>query len=341
MKVLVTGNLGYIGTILVPLLLDKGHEVVGLDSDLFSRCTFGDGFVEVPTTIKDIRDVVLDDVKGCEAICHLAGLSNDPLGDLNPDLTMAINYEASVKLAELAKQAGVKRFAFSSSCSNYGAGGENWLTEESDFNPVTPYGKSKVLVEQDVSQMADDEFSPTFLRNATAYGVSPRLRFDLVLNNLVAWAYTTGKIMMKSDGSPWRPIVHIEDISRAFAAVLEAPRELIHNKGFNVGVTADNLQIRDIANIVGDVVPDCQVTFADGASADKRCYKVDCDRLPSVLTNFQPQWNVRRGAEELYEAYKKYGVTLEEFEGPRYQRIGHIHMLLKDGILDDTLRQIV
>ncbi|MCH7623828.1 MAG: SDR family oxidoreductase [Nitrospinae bacterium] len=341
MKVLVTGNLGYIGTILAPMLVKQGHEVVGFDIDLFRRCTFGSGMTDIETIHKDIRDVVLEDLQGFDAICHLAGLSNDPLGDLNPQLTFEINHKASVHLAELAKKANVKRFIFSSSCSNYGAGGEDWLTEESDFNPVTPYGKSKVLVEQDVSKLADDDFSPTFLRNATAYGVSPRLRFDLVLNNLVAWAYTTGKIRMKSDGSPWRPIVHIEDISRAFAAVLQAPRELIHNKGFNVGVTADNLQIRDIANIVGEVVPDCQVTFADGASPDKRCYKVDCDRLPSVLTDFQPQWNVRRGAEELYEAYKKYGVTLEEFEGPKYQRIGHIHMLLKEGIIDDTLRQVV
>lgn len=338
MKVMVTGNLGYIGTVLAPMLEDAGHEVVGLDVDLYQRCTFGDGLREVPTIKKDIRDVELKDVRGFDAICHLAGLSNDPLGDLNPDLTHEINYKASVRLAELAKEAGVRRYVFSSSCSNYGAGGQDWLTEESPSKPVTPYGESKVLVEKDVSRMADDGFSPVFLRNATAYGVSPRLRFDLVLNNLVAWAFTTGKIMMKSDGSPWRPIVHIEDISRAFAAVLQAPDELVHNKVFNVGVTSDNLQIRDIANIVGETVPDCHVEFADGASPDTRCYRVNCDLLPQVVPDFKPQWNARRGAKELYETYKKYGLTLEQFEGPRYQRIGHIRKLIREGILSDSLR---
>lgn len=338
MKVLVTGHLGYIGTVMTPMLLSEGYEVVGLDSDLYRQCTFGDGLVEVHNVNKDIRDIESDDLKGFDAICHLAGLSNDPLGDLNPELTYEINYRASVRLAELAKSAGVSRYIFSSSCSNYGAGGEEWLTEESPFNPVTPYGKSKVFTERDVLALADDNFSPTFLRNATAYGVSPRLRFDLVLNNLTAWAFTTGKIMMKSDGSPWRPIVHIRDIARAFIAVLGAPRELIHNESFNVGVTEDNLQIRDIANIVGETVPNCHVEFAKGASPDKRCYKVDCDRLPQVLSSFQTQWNARRGAKELYEAYNKYGVTLEEFEGPKYQRIAHIKHLLSTGQLDESMR---
>ncbi len=338
MRVLVTGSHGYIGTILTPMLVSKGHKVVGLDSDLYRQCTFGEAVPDIPCIRKDIRDVQVSDMVGFDAILHLAGLSNDPLGNLNPELTFEINHKASVRLAELAKSVGITRFIFSSSCSNYGSGGEKMLDEESEFNPVTPYGVSKVLVEQDVAKLADDSFSPVFLRNATAYGVSPRLRFDLVLNNLVAWAFTTGKIMMKSDGSPWRPIVHIEDISRAFVAVLEAPRELVHNKAFNVGVTTDNLQIRDIAKIVGETVPDCHVEFAEGASPDERCYKVNCDRLSQVLPGFHSQWNARRGAKELYEAYKKYGVTLEDFEGPRYQRIGHIRKLLKDGILDETLR---
>lgn len=340
MRVLVTGNLGYIGTVLTPMLTREGFEVVGLDSDLYRRCTFGDEPVNVPTMLKDIRDVTADDVAGFDAVCHLAGLSNDPLGDLNPDLTYEINHRASVRLVQRCKEAGVRRFIFSSSCSNYGAGGDDMLDERSAFNPVTPYGESKVLVERDVGAMADDRFSPTFLRNATAYGVSPRLRFDLVLNNLTAWAFTTGQIMMKSDGSPWRPIVHIEDISRAFVAVLKAPRELIHNEAFNVGVTRENHRVREIAGLVGETVPDCRITFADGASPDKRNYRVNCDKLPMMLKDFRPRWTARLGVKECYEAYKNHGLTLEEFEGPMYQRVGHIRMLLAEGILDKTLRTV-
>jgi len=311
---------------------------VGLDSDLYRRCTFGEEMPKVATVVKDIRDVEPEDVKGFDAVCHLAALSNDPLGDLNPELTYEINYKASVRLAELARAAKVRRFIFSSSCSCYGAGGEGMLTEEAPFNPVTPYGRSKVWTERDISALADDDFSPVFLRNATAYGVSARLRFDLVLNNLTAWAFTTGKIMMKSDGSPWRPIVHIRDISLAFIAVLKAPKQIIHNAAFNVGVTEDNLQIRDIAEIVGQTVPNCRVAFADGASPDTRNYRVDCSKITRELAAFKPRWNARRGAVELYNAYKEHGVTLEEFEGPRYQRIGHIRKLLADGILGRTLR---
>jgi len=339
MRVMVTGNKGYIGTVLTPMLQEKGHEVVGLDSDLYRKCTFGDELAAAPTIVKDIRDIEVEDLEGIEAICHLAGLSNDPLGNLDADLTYDINYRASVRLAEMAKEAGVRRYVFSSSCSTYGAGATGeLLTEEAVFNPVTPYGESKVLVEREVAKMADEQFSPVFLRNATAYGVSPRLRFDLVVNNLVAWAFTTGKIMMKSDGSPWRPIVHVEDICRAFASVLDAPRSLVHNRAFNVGVTADNVQIREIARIVGQVVPECRIEFADGASADKRCYKVNCDLLPSVLASFRPAWRVGPGARQLYEVYRRQGLTLEEFEGPKYQRIGQIKQLLADGVIDETLR---
>lgn len=338
MRVLVTGHHGYIGAVLTPMLVGAGHEVVGLDSDLFTTCTYGDWQDNVPSIRKDVRDVTPEDVKGFDAVLHLAGLSNDPLGDLNPGLTMEINHRASVRLAELAKAAGVQRFVFSSSCSNYGAGGDDMLDETSAFNPVTPYGQSKVLVEQDVARMADADFSPTFLRNATAYGVSPLLRFDLVLNNLVAWATTTGQIMMKSDGTPWRPIVHIEDISRAFLAVLEAPREAIHNEAFNVGRTSENYRVRELALIVKDTVPGCEVSFAPGAGPDLRNYRVNCDKIERVLPNFQPQWDARKGAQELYESYKRIGLALDDFEGPRYKRIAHIKRLLGEGMLDENLR---
>src|SRR6266853_2794176 len=247
MKVLVTGHLGYIGSVMVPMLQAAGVHVTGLDNALFADCLFGDAPAAVPELRKDVRDVEAADLEGFDAVIHLAGLSNDPLGNLNPDLTYDINHHASVRLARLAKEVGVRRFLFSSSCSTYGAAGDKILDETADFNPVTPYGRSKVLVEQEVAQLASPEFSPVFLRNATAYGVSPRLRFDLVLNNLMAWALTTGRAFIKSDGTPWRPIVHIEDISRAFLAALEAPRELIHNQAFNVGRSEENYQIRDLA----------------------------------------------------------------------------------------------
>ncbi|MEM1368750.1 MAG: SDR family oxidoreductase [Cyanobacteria bacterium P01_H01_bin.15] len=340
MRVFVTGHKGYIGTVLVPLLLADGHEVAGLDTDFYANSTFGSDFQPIPELKKDIRDIELNDLEGFEAVMHLAGLSNDPLGNLNPKLTAEINYFASVKLAQLAKQAGVHRYIFSSSCSNYGAGGEDWLTEESAFNPVTPYGESKVRTELDVMKLADDNFSPTFLRNATAFGVSPRLRFDLVLNNLTAWAFTTGRVYIKSDGSPWRPIVHIEDISRAFIAVLEAPRTLVHNQAFNVGRNEDNYQIREIADIVQDLVPDCQIEYAKNAGPDKRCYRVDCSKIASVLPQFQPQWNARKGVEELYQAYQSVGLTLKEFEGDKYQRIAHIKALLQTGKLNQQLRWV-
>jgi nucleoside-diphosphate-sugar epimerase len=338
MRVLVTGHLGYIGTVMAPMLLAEGYDVVGLDSDLYRDCTFGDGLKGVPEIKKDIRDVEASDLEGFDAVIHLAGLSNDPLGNLNPALTYEINHVASVRLAQLAKDVGVQRFVFSSSCSNYGAGGENLLNEEAAFNPVTPYGISKVLVERDVAKLADSDFSPTFLRNATAYGVSPRLRFDLVLNNLVAWAFTTGQVYVKSDGTPWRPVVHIEDISRAFIAVLRAPRELVHNQAFNVGRNEDNYRIRELAEIVKETVPGCDVQYAKDGGPDKRCYRVDSRKLMRTLHDFKPQWDARRGAQQLYETYKSIGLRLEDFEGPKYKRIDHIKNLISDGRLDETLR---
>jgi nucleoside-diphosphate-sugar epimerase len=321
-----------------PLISDAGHEVVGLDSDLFEQCTFGEAPREYPSIRKDLRDVEHSDLEGFDAVIHLAGLSNDPLGNLNPNLTYDINHHASVRLARLSKEVGVKRFLFSSSCSTYGAAGDQILDETAESNPVTPYGRSKVLVEQEVALLASAEFSPIFLRNATAYGVSPRLRFDLVLNNLTAWALTTGRVFIKSDGTPWRPIVHIEDISRAFLAALEAPRDLVHNQAFNVGRSEENYQIRELAEIVMETVPGCTIEFAADAGPDKRCYRVDFSRIARILPAFQPKWDARRGARELYSAYKKVSLCVDDFEGPRYKRIDHIQGLLTSGRLKADLR---
>jgi nucleoside-diphosphate-sugar epimerase len=320
------------------MLLAEEFEVTGLDSDLFRECTFDGEIVRVPEIVKDVRDVSADDVAGHDAIIHLAGLSNDPLGDYDPSLTDDINCQASIRLARLARQTGARRFVFASSCSNYGAAGDDFLCEDAEFNPVTPYGVSKVKVEQAVAQLAADRFSPTFLRASTAYGLSPRIRFDLVLNNLTAWAFTTGRVYLKSDGSPWRPIVHVEDIARAYIAVLKAPVEAVHNQAFNVGTTTENYQIREIAAIVESVVPGCRVDFAPDAGPDKRNYRVDCNRIARALHGFKPQWTARRGVEQLYQAFKRVGLTLEDFEGERFKRIAHIKKLIGDGSVDQRLR---
>ncbi len=337
MKVLVTGHEGYIGSVLVPLFQAAGHDVTGMDNGLFRGCDFEDPALDIPTLQVDIRDVEPDHLRGFDAVIHLAGISNDPLGDLNPRGTYDINHEASVLLAQAAKAAGVPRFLHSSSCSLYGAAGDAPIDETGKFNPVTPYGESKVFVERDVTPMADDTFSPTFLRNATAYGVSPRLRGDLVVNNLTGYAFTTGEVLLKSDGTPWRPLVHILDISRAFLTILEAPREKVHAQAFNIGATKENYQMIDVARIVADVVPNSKIEIAEGAGPDKRCYRVDCDRITRVL-GFECEWTVRKGVEELYAAYKNHGLTLEEFESGRYLRIRHVRSLIESGRLSTDLR---
>ena len=339
MRVLVAGDRGYIGVVLVPFLCAAGHEVDGLDLGLYEGCDLGPSAERASMRPAcDIRDVAVGQLAGYDAVVCLAALSNDPLGDLNPAATYSVNLDGTLHLARAAKEAGVERFLFASSCSLYGAAGPQAVTEEADLFPVTPYGESKVAAEHGLSLMADDGFSPTYLRNATAYGASHRLRLDIVVNNLTAVAMTTGQVRLESDGSPWRPLVHIEDISRAFLAMLEAPRELVHDQAFNVGRTQDNVQIRDIAEMVRDAVPGSALTFADGAGPDLRNYRVDFAKLDETFPGLGLRWTVRDGVEELIGAYAKYGLTHDDFTSARYVRLRRIRDLLAENAIDEMLR---
>lgn len=338
MRVLLTGHKGYIGCVMAPILKRANHEVIGLDSDLYRNCTYGEAPPRCEEIIKDVRDVERSDLEGIDAIVHLAGLSNDSLGNLDPDLTYDINHRASVRLAAMGKEVGVRRFVFASSCSNYGVSSTGSQDESGTLHPLTAYAKSKVLVEQDVSELASEDFTPVFMRNATAYGASPRMRFDLVLNNFTAWARTTGKILLKSDGTPWRPLVHIADISRAVVAALAADEETIHNQAFNVGSNSENYQMGQLAHVVKEVLPEAKVTLAPGAEPDKRNYRVCFDKYDRAFPEYKPTWKVRDGVTELSDFYHRNDLQPDVYEGPQYKRIAQIRKLLDTGELADDLR---
>jgi nucleoside-diphosphate-sugar epimerase len=340
MRVLVTGDRGYIGAVLVPFLRNAGHEVDGLDVGLYEGCDFRGGPGPVAgRRPRDIRDVRPGELTGYDAVVCLAALSNDPLGHLNRDTTYSVNLDGTVHLAEAAKAAGVERFLFASSCSLYGAAGSGAVGEDASMHPVTPYGETKELAEKELSKLADDAFSPTYLRNATAYGASPRLRLDIVVNNLAGIAVTTGEVRLESDGSPWRPLVHVEDISEAFRTVLEAPGEVVHDEAFNVGRAEDNVQVRDIAELVRDAVPGSALTFAAGAGPDLRDYRVDFSKITETFPDLRLRWTVRDGVEELVTAYAEHGLTLDEFNSAQFVRLRRINQLLSLGLIDDQLRR--
>jgi nucleoside-diphosphate-sugar epimerase len=340
-RVLITGHDGYIGAVLLHVVRTAGHEVTGLDSSLFAGCALGPEPAKLPGSTIDVRDVGVEHLIGFQAVIHLAGISNDPLGHLDPARTYEVNHRGSVRLAELAKRAGVERFVFASSCSLYGAASpDDLLTETAAFNPITPYGESKVLAERDISALADDDFSPTFLRNATVYGYSPRLRLDLVVNDLAATAFATGAVVVKSDGTPWRPLVHVEDAARAALAAIEAPRETVHAEAFNVGATGENYQVRDLAEIVSAALSGSTITFADGAGPDPRCYRVDFTKAEGGLPGFRPRWTVRDGVRELVGAFERFGFYEGDLGSPRFVRLLRIEELMRSRRIGPDLRWV-
>lgn len=338
--ILITGNNGYIGAVLSRYLKERACRVAGLDCNYYRGCDFYTDDIQLEKQIvKDIRDVEEKDMEGVTAIVHLAALSNDPLGEINPELTMAINHNASVRLAKMAKNAGIERFIFSSSCSVYGiASGDIPITEETPVNPVTSYAKAKVTAEREISRLASDNFHPVVLRNATVYGLSPRMRLDLVVNNLVAWGFLTGRVLVKSDGAPWRPIIHVEDLCQVIFAMLEAPAEKIHNQVFNVGINSENFQIRDIANRVANNIHNCQVEIRKKSSPDERSYQVDFSKLRSHLPRFEPRWDLTIGITELYKAYKAHGLSQEDFDSDNYFRVRRIKKMISERMVDKALR---
>ena len=337
-RILITGHNGYIGSVMVPLFLESGYQVMGLDAELFAVCTFIPDTVRVPTLHKDIRDLQPGDLEGFEAIVHLAALSNDPIGNLNSAWTNEINFHASVRLAKLAKAAGARRFLFSSSCIMYGQSEMDWVTEECPLDPKTEYARSKVKAEQAISALADSGFSPTFLRNGTIYGVSPRMRFDTVLNNLMGMAVATGKVVLHGDGRPWRPVVHVEDMARAFMHVLEAPIEIVHNQAFNNGNNDLNHQMMELAEVVAGIVPGCEVKRLASPDADQRTYKADFSKFSRSFPDFKFKRNIREGAQELYDMFKRIGLTDERFTDPQFTRLKWLRYLLDTGRLDASLR---
>jgi nucleoside-diphosphate-sugar epimerase len=334
MKVLVTGTEGYLGCLFAPLLLEHGHEVLAVDTGFYKSGWLYNGTnLTAQTLNKDIRHISLEDLRGVDAIVHMAELSNDPTGQLSPNITYDINHKGSVRLAELAKQAGITRFVYMSSCSVYGVASEGDVTEETPINPQTAYAECKALVERDVAPMADDNFSPTFMRNATAFGASPRMRFDIVLNNLSGLAWTTKEIKMTSDGTPWRPLVHALDIAKALLCVLEAPRDIVHNQVFNVGDTANNYQVKEIAEIVADIFTGCQLSFGESGS-DNRSYRVSFEKINTQLPGFKCDWDARRGAQQLFDVFSQIDMTQDVFESRGFTRLKQLEYLIRTQQID-------